>query len=88
MVVCSLLGGVLAASRESEQYHVRRRAHVHDILQSKVTRDEVPSLPLLCPFFISWRETVVSASADAWEGGGMRVSHPEHSVLHHGGPPA
>lgn len=56
---------MLVASRESKQYHVRRRAYVHDLVQSTVTLAEVPSQPLLCPCFISWRETIVSASIDA-----------------------
>lgn len=62
-------GGAMVASRESEQYHVRRRAYVHDLVESMVTREEVPAIPVLCPCFISWRETIVSSSMDTWEGG-------------------
>lgn len=60
---------VLIASRDTEQYHVRRRAYVHDLKERSVPRDELEALASSCPSFLSWRETTVSASIDAWEGG-------------------
>lgn len=60
---------VLIAARETEQYHVRRRAYVHDLKERSVPRDELEALASSCPSFLSWRETTVSASIDAWEGG-------------------
>lgn len=63
-------GDVTVSVRESESYHVRRRAFVHGLKEAVVSRDRLPTLPALCPAFISWQESIVSASIEEWEGGG------------------
>lgn len=60
---------VSVAVRESESFHVRRRAFVHGLNEKVVSRDSLPAVPARCPAFIAWQESIVSASFDEWEGG-------------------
>lgn len=59
---------VLVSVRESEAYHVRRRCFVHQLVEKRVSRNVLPTLPEDSPAFISWRESPVSVSIDEWEG--------------------
>lgn len=61
-------GDVVVWVRQSEAYHVRRRSFVHSLEEKRLPRHAVPGLPEQSPAFLSWRESIVSASIDDWEG--------------------
>lgn len=61
-------GDLFVSVRESETCNVRRRCFIHALKEKRVARDALPEVPAQSPAFISWRESAVSASLDAWEG--------------------